>query len=177
MGQAGLAARLLHRIAGVVFILCPLIYLIGDPKGFFYSLKEALLWSKDDFVWLVKAWRYYTYTTEEKVPPQGKYNAGQKINVLTQIVAFVLFTVTGLGMWLGQGSVTPANFLLMVVLHDLSAIAVVILFMIHLYLVAIHPFTRESITAMFEGVVTREYAEEHHAKWYKKIKALVIFQN
>jgi formate dehydrogenase subunit gamma len=57
--------------------------------------------------------------------------------------------------------------------YDLSAIAVVILFMIHLYLVAVHPFTRESITAMFEGVVTREYAEEHHAKWYKKISSKV----
>ena len=172
VGTAGQAARLAHRVAAVVFIACPLIYLIGDPKGFFYSLREAFSWGAEDVQWLRLAWCYYTRGAKcAGIPPQGKYNAGQKLNVLTQIVAFILFTVTGLTMWFGHGVVSPALFRWAVIIHDLSVTAVLVLFLLHLYLVAIHPFTRESIMAMFEGVVTREYAQEHHARWYEEVKA------
>ncbi len=99
------------------------------------------------------------------MPAQGKYNAGQKFNALTQIVSFLLFVVTGLIMWFGKGAVPRDAFLVSVMLHDLSVIATVLLFMLHLYLVAIHPIMRESITAMFDGMVTEEFAKEHHGKW------------
>jgi formate dehydrogenase subunit gamma len=172
IGAAGEAARLSHRLAAVVFILCPLIYLLGDPKGFVGSLREAFSWGADDIRWLRLAWQYYTKGAEVDVPPQGKYSAGQKLNALTQVIVFILFTITGLIMWFGPGLgwVSSTVFLWSVIIHDLSVTAAVVFFLLHLYLVAIHPFTRESITAMFEGVVTREYAEEHHAKWYEEVK-------
>lgn len=171
-GAAGEAARLAHRIAAVVFIVTPLFYLIGDPKGFFGSLRESFSWGADDFRWLRLVWQYYTQGARAKgVPPQGKYNAGQKLNALTQIIAFVLFTVTGLIMWFGHGIVAPVVFRWAVIIHDLSVTVVLALFVVHLYQVAVHPFTRESIMAMFEGVVTREYAQEHHGKWYEEVKS------
>ncbi len=169
IGAAGEAARLSHRVAAVVFILAPLLYLIGDSKGFWGSIRDAFTWSSDDFRWLRQVWQYYTRGAEIDIPPQGKYNAGQKLNALVQIIIFVLFTVTGLVMWFGHGVVSPALFLWAVVIHDLSVTAALVFFLLHIYLVAIHPFTRESITAMFEGVVTREYAKEHHAKWYEQV--------
>ncbi len=171
LGPAGEMSRMFHRVAAVVFIITPLIYLIGDSKGFFSSLREVFSWGSDDFNWLKKAWQYYTIGDEVEVPPQGKYSAGQKLNAITQIIVFILFTVTGLIMWFGHGSVTSTVFMWAVIIHDLSVTAALIFFVLHLYLVAIHPFTRESITAMFGGVVTREYAQEHHAKWYEKVKA------
>lgn len=171
VGPAGEAARLAHRIAAVAFIVTPLVYLFGDPKGFFGSLRESFSWGRDDINWLRSAWRYYTQGANAKnIPPQGKYNAGQKLNALTQIIAFVLFTVTGLIMWFGNGSVAPIVLRWSVIIHDLSVTAVLALFLVHLYQVTVHPFTRESIMAMFEGVVTHEYAQEHHAKWYEKVK-------
>ncbi len=172
IGQAGEAARLSHRIAAVVFMVSPLIYLLGDSKGFFNSLREAFNWSSDDFSWLRSVWQYYTKGSQIDVPPQGKYNAGQKLNAIVQIIIFILFTITGLIMWFGFStfSVSATVFLGAVIIHDLSVTIALIFFFLHLYLVAIHPFTREAITAMFEGVVTREYAEEHHAKWYDQVK-------
>lgn len=171
IGAAGEAARMWHRMAAVVFMVCPLIYLIGDSNGFFFSLREAFSWGPDDARWLRQVWHYYTKGAEVDIPPQGKYNAGQKLNALAQIVLFVLFVVTGLVMWFGAGSVSSTVFLWSVILHDMSVIVAVAFFLLHLYLVAIHPFTREAIISMFEGVVTREYAEEHHARWYKEVKA------
>jgi len=110
-------------------------------------------------------WSYYSRGQAGTMPPQGKYNAGQKFNALTQIVTFALFVVTGLTMWFGKGTVPPTIFMWSVLIHDLSVIATVLLFMLHLYLVAVHPLMRESITAMFEGTVTEEFAKEHHGKW------------
>lgn len=164
-GAAGEASRLTHRVAAVVFIAAPLIYLIFSPREFFYSLKESLTWGANDLAWLKNAWNYYSDGKAGTMPPQGKYNSGQKFNAFTQIISFGLFVITGLIMWFGKGTV-PANvFLASVVLHDLSVIATVLLFILHLYLVAVHPMMRESITAMFEGTVTRGFAEEHHGKW------------
>jgi len=170
IGPAGEAARVAHRVAAVVFMLCPLVYLIGDSKGFFGSLRDTFTWGADDFKWLKLAWRFYTQGTDaDGIPPQGKYNAGQKLNALVQITIFILFTVTGLIMWFGHGTIPAGLFLWSVVIHDLSVTAALGFFALHLYLVAIHPFTREAITSMFEGVVTREYAKEHHTKWYEQV--------
>jgi formate dehydrogenase subunit gamma len=165
LGAAGEASRLAHRAAAVAFMFAPLLYLVFSPREFFYSLRESFTWGKDDWGWLQNAWNYYSRGRAGTMQPQGKYNAGQKLNALTQIITFVLFTLTGLAMWFGKGSIPPTAFQLAVIVHDLSVIATVLLFMLHLYLVAVHPLHRESITAMFEGTVTEEYAREHHGKW------------
>ena len=165
VGEAGIAARLAHRVAAIAFIIAPVFYLVFSPREFFYSLKESFAWGKDDWGWLQNAWNYYAHGKAGTMPPKGKYNAGQKFNALTQIITFGLFVITGFVMWFGKGSVAPDVFMWSVIIHDLSVIATVLLFMLHLYLVEVHPLMRESITAMFEGTVTEEFAKEHHGKW------------
>ncbi len=165
LGVAGEASRLTHRAAAVVFIAAPFIYLVFSPREFFYSLKESFSWGAADLGWLKNAWGYYSRGQAGTMPPQGKYNGGQKFNALTQIVAFALFLVTGLVMWFGKGVVSSDIFMASIIVHDLSVIATVLLFVLHLYLVSVHPLMRESITSMFEGTVTRAFAEEHHGKW------------
>lgn len=162
---AGEVSRTVHRLGAVAFMLAPVLYLVFSPREFFYSLKEAFTWGRDDSEWFRNAWSYYTNGVAGTMPAQGKYNSGQKFNALTQIVSFVLFVVTGLIMWFGKGVVPREVFLVSVIVHDLSVIATVLLFMLHLYLVAIHPMMRESITAMFEGTVSEAFAKEHHGKW------------
>jgi len=164
-GRAGQTSRVWHRVAAIVYIASPFIYLFGNPRAFFFSLKEAFTWNRDDRVWLSRAWSYYAHGEVASIPPQGKYNAGQKLNALLQIVAYSLFGITGLVMWFKKKVVSPAAFAWSMIIHDLASIANVCMVMLHVYLVAIHPLTRESILSMFEGVVSREYAEEHHAKW------------
>ncbi|MGQ9926142.1 MAG: formate dehydrogenase subunit gamma [Chloroflexaceae bacterium] len=165
VGEAGEASRLAHRGAAILFMAAPLVYLIWSPRDFFYSLREAFTWGPDDLGWLRAAWGYYTRGDTAQMPPQGKYNAGQKFNALTQIITFILFVVSGMVMWFGRGVVSPAVFVGSVIIHDLSMMATVALFILHIYLVAVHPLMRESITAMFEGTVTEEFAREHHGKW------------
>lgn len=169
IGDAGIAARLSHRIAALVFMLSPLIYLVFSPAEFFESLRALFKWGADDFAWLRGAWAYYTYGRKAQLPPQDKYNAGQKLNALTQFIAFGVFVVTGLLMWFGKGLVSVDVFRWVVILHDLAVIATTSMFVLHLYLVGIHPLTRESITAMVEGSVTEAYAKEHHSLWLERV--------
>jgi len=169
-GNSGQTNRAWHRLAATVYIVSPFVYLLGNPRAFLFSLKEAFSWTCDDWAWLGKAWAYYTRGHEvTDIPPQGKYNAGQKLNALVQIGAYTTFVVTGFVMWCREKLRSRATFTWSVIIHDLAAITNVCMIMLHVYLVVIHPLTRESVLSMIEGVVTREYAEEHHAKWLAEI--------
>src|SRR5512142_247612 len=79
-GGAGEATRLVHRAAAVLFIAAPLLYLVFSPREFFYSLKESFTWGDADWGWVKNAWAYYSRGVVGTMPPQGKYNAGQKFN-------------------------------------------------------------------------------------------------
>jgi len=167
-GEAGQAARMTHRLAALMFMACPLVYLLFSPAEFFESLRAIFHWRRDDSAWLRGAWAYYTHGRKDQLPPQGKYNAGQKLNAITQFVAFWIFVLTGLLMWFGKGIVPVSVFRGALLLHDLAVIATVLLFIIHLYLVVVHPATRQSITAMVEGSVSESYAREHHRLWLEE---------
>ena len=170
-GDSGQTNRVWHRFAAIVYIASPFIYLFGNPRAFFYSLREAFTWTRDDWVWLRRAWAYYTRgAAVTDMPPQGKYNAGQKLNALLQIGAYNTFVATGLIMWFKKKLGSRATFAWSVIIHDLAAIANVCMIMLHVYLVVVHPLTRESVLSMIEGVVTREYAQEHHAKWLAEVE-------
>lgn len=169
-GRSGQTNRVWHRLVALVYILSPFIYLFGNPRAFFSSLKEAFTWTRDDFVWLRRAWAYYAHGETVHIPPQGKYNAGQKLNALLQIGAYNTFVATGLTLWAKKKTTSRGWFAWSVIIHDLAAIANVCMVMVHVYLVAIHPLTRESILSMIEGVVSREYAQEHHAKWLAEVE-------
>ncbi len=164
-GEAGELARLVHRGAALVFLAAPLVYLMVSPREFFRSLREVLSWSRQDVVWFRNAWGYYAHGRADNLPPQGKYNSGQKLSALTQIVLYLLFACTGLLMWFGRGVVPPGVFLWSLILHNLCMIAAGSLFVLHLYLVLLHPLMRESITAMVEGTVSESFAREHHGRW------------
>ena len=41
----------------------------------------------------------------------------------------------------------------------------------HIYLAAVHPSTRPSLSGMFSGRVDREWARHHHPKWVAREEA------
>jgi len=156
VGAAGEATRLIHRLAAVIFMVAPVLYLILDAGGFTSSLRTILKWGPEDGEWLRTALRTGgAYWTGDRsgIPPQGRYNTGQKLHGLVQFVAFWIFVVTGLIMWFGVASVSPGLFQLSVIAHDITMLIAVGYFMIHLYLTLFHPMTRIHINAMVDGTL------------------------
>ncbi len=164
-GAAGEFFRLVHRAAAVIFGVLPVIYFIFQPRRFIMNIREFLP-SKEDIGWLRGAPAYYLFGRHEAMPPQGRFNAGEKLNGLVMIIAWVIFGITGLLMWFGKGIASPELFRWAVLLHDLAMIASVCMFLVHLYLAVAHPLMWAALVSMRFGVTSAEYAAEHHAKWY-----------
>jgi len=99
-GAAGQWIRLIHRGAAVIFGLLPIIYLIIQPRRLLMSLRE-FMFDKDDIGWLKGAFGYYLLGKHTAMPPQGRFNTGEKMNGLVIILAWAAFGVTGLVMWFG----------------------------------------------------------------------------
>ncbi len=164
-GEAGLWIRLVHRLAAVLFIGEPLVYGILQPRRLWMHIRE-FGFERDDLGWLKNAFGYYVLGRHGQMPPQGRFNTGEKINGMTMIATWILFVASGLILWFGKGLVPVDLFRLMVVVHDLTMMAAVGMSLVHLYLAVAHPLMWAALVSMRFGVTSATYAAEHHAKWY-----------
>jgi len=169
IGPAGHLSRLLHRIGAVGLALVPIIYIIFDPKGLFDSMKRIFTWGSEDLGWLKAAPRYYFLGDEEAMPPQDKFNTGQKLFYVIVVVCMVLFGITGAIMWFGKFAVSPALFQWSVFIHDLCFIAYMAFFLLHFMLSVAHPLMKGAINGMLFGWMPEEYVKHHHAKYYEEL--------
>jgi formate dehydrogenase subunit gamma len=164
--------RVIHRIAAVVFVAAPLIYIPLNWKRAGRGIKEAFQWGGDDLKWLLAAARYYFFCDEEAMPPQGHMNTGQKMWWLIVLGCGAAFVITGSIMWFAK-SVAPAELLQwMVVLHDLAFIITLMMFLVHIYMSVVHPLTRPlrggSWQSMINGRMSADFARSHYRKWYEE---------
>jgi formate dehydrogenase subunit gamma len=166
-------SRVLHRLAAVVFIVAPLIYIPLNWKATLRGIKDAFTWGIEDIGWAIAAPRYYFLSDEKSMPPQEHMNTGQKLWWLMVIVFGIVFVITGLIMWFFK-EIAPSWLLQWSVLvHDLAFIATGSMFFVHIYLSVIHPLMRPLRTgawsSMARGKVSAQYAKSHHGKWYERI--------
>jgi len=161
--------RVIHRIAAVVFIIAPLIYLTLDFKGAVRGVKMAFTWSGEDLGWLKAAPGYYFFGNEKGMPPQGSLNTGQKLWWFIVIVFGVVFAITGLLLWFGRAALSAQAVLWLIFWHDVAFIVSGAMLLLHVYLGVLHPMMTESWSAMASGKISREYARTHHGKWYAEI--------
>ena len=165
-GEAGKLVRIIHRVVAVIFGLVPITYTILQPRRMLMNLKEFLTWGKDDIGWLKAAVPYYLQGKHEKMPPQPRFNSGERLNAVVMVVGTLLFGITGLSMWFLKGIMPVGLFRFVVLIHDLTFIVTFAMFIVHFYLAVIHPLMWQSLVSMRFGYVSESYAREHHAKWY-----------
>ena len=161
--------RVIHRIAAVLFVIAPLIYIPMNWKSTKRGIKDAFSWGADDIGWLQAAPRYYFLGDEQGMPPQGHMNTGQKMWWFIVIVFGVIFVITGAVMWFAKTTAPAAVLQWMVFVHDIAFIVTGAMLLLHIYLGVIHPLMTESWGAMARGKISSEYAKMHHAKWYEEV--------
>jgi formate dehydrogenase subunit gamma len=164
--EAGIHIRMLHRIAAIFFGGVPIVYVIVQPRRMLMNLKEFLSFSKYDLLWLKGAVPYYVLGRHEDMPPQPRFNTGERLTAVVMVLGTITFGITGLSMWFLKGVMPSLLYQLMVFIHDLMFIITFAMFMIHFYLAVIHPMMWQSLVSMRYGVVSESYAREHHAMWY-----------
>jgi formate dehydrogenase subunit gamma len=130
-----------------------LLLVLGDRRAVLRTAREVEAFDADDLRWL-----------RGRPAPQGRFNAGQKLNAALTAAFTVLFLVSGLLLWLGERD-TSFRFVSTVVLHDGLMYVTLALLAGHLYLALIYPATRHALRGMTLGTVDEEWARAHHAKW------------
>ena len=131
-----------------------LIVLLGNRRALLRTIREIDLFDRDDRAFL--RGRLHA--------PQGRFNAGQKLNVILTSAFAALFAVSGFLLWYGERD-TRFRLPGTVFLHDTLMYLSVALLAGHLYLALIHPATRHALRGMTLGTVREDWAERHHAKW------------
>ena len=157
----GFLSRLLHPWVGVAFFLI--------------VLWMVAIWARDmrmtpaDRTWR-RAMRRYARNEDDAVPPAGRFNYGQKMFFWAMLWAAVVLLGSGLVLWFPAGiSGAPQLRELAILLHALSALVSIGLFIIHVYMgVFVVP---GSVDAIVRGTVTREWARHHHRLWADETSA------
>jgi formate dehydrogenase subunit gamma len=130
-GESGWLFRLWHRWGFIVAAVATLTYVVFDFGELVASMKRIFTWNKDDLGWLKAAPAYYFFGDEGAMPPQDKFNTGQKLWYLIVVIGGLILVVTGLLMWFGKGPIPTWIFQWSVFLHDLAAIAMSAFFLVH----------------------------------------------
>jgi len=168
---AGGMTRFIHRIAVVIFVAAPVIYFFLNPKMTLHFIKETLTWGKGDLDWAQAAPLYYFGAAEEKMPPQGHVNTGQKMWQLIVLGTGILFFVSGFIMWFLKDIVSTDFFQWCVIVHDIAFLLAFLMLLVHIYLGIIHPRMTESLVSMWDGKISKTYARNHYGKWYEDVSA------
>jgi formate dehydrogenase subunit gamma len=138
--------------------LIVLVVVLGDRRALRQTARELDVFDRDDRLWL-----------RGKRRPQGRFNAGQKLNAALTASFALLFAVSGFLLWLGERD-TRFRWASTVMLHDGLMFVSIFLLVGHLYLALIHPTTRQSLRGMTLGTVDAKWAERHHVKWAAELE-------
>jgi formate dehydrogenase subunit gamma len=143
----------IHFWGGVAWLCALAAVVVLGGRRLLKTARELDSFDEDDRRWL-----------RRQRAPQGRFNAGQKINAALTAAFTILFGVSGLLLWFGEQD-TRYRFASTVILHDGLMYVSLALLVGHLYLALIHPATRHALRGMTLGDVRVEWALQHHAKW------------
>jgi formate dehydrogenase subunit gamma len=161
-------ARIVHRVAAVIFSFGTLLFFIlGDKPAFVRWIKDSTTWGKEDIAFLQEFPKEFI-GSHANLPEQGRFNSGEKVNSLLMLADGTLLTVTGFMMWFANS--IPLDIIRWAYpLHDVAAFVMMAVIIAHMYLGLLHPSSKEAINGMLYGTVTRSFAMLHHAKWYREV--------
>ncbi len=122
----------------------------------------------DDRAWFDASSNYVT-NRDDLVPPQNKFNAGQKLYYWAMFYGAFLLVFSGLFMWFPERipfdlrGIRP----IMVFIHEGAALITIGAFIIHVYMSVF--MVPGSVTAMLTGYVSKDWAWTHHRLWYRQV--------
>ena len=156
----GQVARMLHPWAGLIFVGA-VLYMYGMWAGQMRHTDVDKAW------W--KAVRYYSTNQDDKMPPAGRYNAGQKFLFWGFFWGGILLFLSGVVLWFPEYLSWNLRFLryLAVLVHPAAALFTIGLFMIHLYMGLFAE--RGAFGSVIRGDVSIAFAKRYHPGWYQEI--------
>jgi formate dehydrogenase subunit gamma len=156
----GPVSRMLHPWIGLIFFVAVL---------FMFGLWSSQMGITDtDRAWF-RSVSNYVRNEDEKMPPAGRYNAGQKLLFWGFLTFGCLLLLSGLVLWFPEYIPWSLRWLryTAVIVHASSALLTIGLFMIHVYMGVFAE--RGALDSVIYGDVTEDFVRRYHPGWYKEL--------
>jgi formate dehydrogenase subunit gamma len=150
-------ARIVHPYIGILLAIF--------FASMFFRFRRLNLMTPADWDWL---WRMREIAggNDRGMPPQGKYNGGQKVMFWVVSACLILMLFSGLAMWRAWFALPVLVVRFAAVVHAAVGTIVIIIIMGHIYAAI---WTRGTIHAMLYGTVPPAWAKQHHEAWYRQM--------
>ena len=177
-----------HLLIGSAWLAVYFLYLIfGLRHDVIPFLKEVFSLSPaSDMTWCVrkgmrlvlgeKAMR--SMGLDPALPPQGFYNAGQKLAAVAAVLCSVGLALSGLFLaalalhLVAPGSEDAAQWALFI--HLLCAGVMAVVLPIHIYMAAFAPGEGPALRSMFSGFIPVTFIRHHNPLWYEQDRKSVV---
>lgn len=156
----GQISRMLHPWIGLVFVAAVLYMYVLWAGQMHITDSDRAWWN---------SLQYYIRNEDEKMPPAGRYNAGQKLLFWGFFVFGILLLLSGLILWFPEYIPWSLRFLryTAVIVHVGSALITIGLFMLHVYMGVFAE--RGAFGSVIRGDVSAEFARRYHPGWYEEV--------
>jgi len=156
----GPVARAWHPWVGLIFTV-----------SLFWTFKEwhaDMKFDDSDRAW-AKAIPYYIENEDDKLPPVGRFNYGQKLFFWAMLYSVIVLLLSGISLWYTEALPWSWRFVryAAILIHASVAMITIGLFLIHVYMSAI--LEEGSFGSMVHGYVTRAWAWTFHRSWYEQV--------
>jgi formate dehydrogenase subunit gamma len=151
--------RILHPFIGVAMFVSFMVLVI---RFWHHNFLDA-----NDRQWMMQLGDVLN-NREERLPPVGRYNAGQKLLFWTLLVSMVCLLLSGLVIWRAYFSHWfPIGVIrLASLLHALFGFVIICAILVHIYAAI---WIKGSVKAMTRGTVSYGWARRHHAGWHREV--------
>jgi formate dehydrogenase subunit gamma len=159
-----------HVALGLAWIGVFLVYGIFGFRTYLGQevLRKEIALDRDDVRWLIVRVLQILGRTKDRLPPQGIYNAGQKLFAVMVYAMLPLVMLSGVVMAFRLFGPQVVGWA--VVLHFGAVGLVVSGLIIHVYMGAVFPEEKPAFFSMITGAVNELYAYNHHFKWWRDVK-------
>ena len=163
-----------HIGIGVVYTFNLLGFIVFAPHRYAAMMNALLTWDMDTIKWFRNFGGYprrffgIPFGPEE-VPPQGRYNAGQKMSYLIFVFMMYALAVTGWLLFYFAPAIPKDYFWYMYMFHVWGSIIVSLMVVgAHIPLALLSWEHFKGIWGLGEGTISYEAAEHHSPKWLEK---------
>lgn len=168
-----------HIGLGSLWIASFLLYAAINKSGTLFFLRSIFTQQKGDVTWLTRKGLHMSLGKDVcqrlgvslVLPPQGYYNAGQRVLAVAIVLGCVAIALSGILMSLSP-FIPAAEYPLPVaatgwaiLIHHASVWLIVAGLFVHIYMAAIVKEERPALVSMFSGTVPEDYAKHHCPLW------------
>ena len=123
----------IHRIAGVLLIILPLVYLFVDKQSFQRLLRNSWSFGLADKEWLTQCKAWLRHPLRDALPAWTEFNPYHKAWICYLCVVVPLLALTGLGCFLGESIMGSRVYAVFSGVHAFVALCTDLLIILHLY--------------------------------------------